>query len=125
MEISAQDQTKLLNDLKISALNMSGWLKFVGIVTIIGGIISALSIIGILIAWLPIWLGVLLWQAGSRASDAQLRNNPLELMIMLDKLRLYFVVQGILIIIIFGGMLIGLMALGFNLPSLIDLINQN
>ncbi len=125
MEISAQDQTKLLNDLKISALNMSGWLKFVGIVTIIGGIITALSIIGILMAWLPIWLGVLLWQAGSRASDAQLRNNPLELMIMLDKLRLYFVVQGILIIIIFGGMLIGLMALGFNLPSLIDLINQN
>ncbi|MGD9899319.1 MAG: DUF5362 family protein [Calditrichaceae bacterium] len=125
MEISAQDQTKLLNDLKISALNMSGWLKFVGIVTIIGGIIPALSIIGILIAWLPIWLGVLLWQAGSRASDAQLRNNPLELMIMLDKLRLYFVVQGILIIIIFGGLLIGLMALGFSLPSLFDLINQN
>ncbi|MFO7651171.1 MAG: DUF5362 family protein, partial [bacterium] len=51
---------------RTNARGLAGWLKFFGIVTIIAGALNALSLVGILWAWLPIWLGVLLVQAGSR-----------------------------------------------------------
>ena len=38
-----------------------GWMKFLGIVMVIAGIFTAITIVGIIIAWLPIWLGVLLF----------------------------------------------------------------
>jgi hypothetical protein len=47
-----------------------GWLKFLGVLSIIGGIVQALSIVGIIIAWLPIWMGVLMFQAGSSIDAA-------------------------------------------------------
>ena len=45
--------------------NAKGWMKFVGVLSIIYGVLVALSIIGILIAWLPIWIGILLFQSAS------------------------------------------------------------
>ena len=47
-----------------------GWLKFLGVLSIISGVASALSIVGILFAWLPIWMGVLMFQAGSSIESA-------------------------------------------------------
>ena len=75
---------------------MSGWLKFVGIVTILAAVPSALTIVGLVIAWLPIWLGILLVQAGTAAD----RGSQDELLRMIEKLRTYFMVQGILIIVL-------------------------
>jgi len=57
------ESTNIVQDLQNSALKMTGWLKFVGIVTIVSGALAALSVIGIVFAWIPIWLGVLLMQA--------------------------------------------------------------
>jgi hypothetical protein len=37
-----------------------GWLKFLGVISIIQGVLTAFSIVGILICWIPIWLGILL-----------------------------------------------------------------
>lgn len=99
-----QDVVKRIKDI---SFRMNGWLKFVGIMLIIGGAISALSIVGIIVAWVPIWLGVLLLQAGGKASNAQLTDNPMELVLMMDKLRLFFIILGIMIIVelvlVFGG----------------------
>ena len=50
--------------------NAKGWLKFLGILAIINGALTALSIVGVLIAWLPIWMGVLAVQASGRYRDA-------------------------------------------------------
>lgn len=33
------------------------WLKFLGVLSIIGGVLSALTIVGIFVASLPIWIG--------------------------------------------------------------------
>ncbi|MGP1345926.1 MAG: DUF5362 family protein [Phycisphaerales bacterium] len=46
-------------------VDTSGWLKFIGVLAIINGVLTALTIFGIVIAWLPIWIGVLLYKAGS------------------------------------------------------------
>ncbi len=76
-----------------------GWIKFVGIVNIVMGALTALSIIGILWAWIPIWIGVLLMQAGGAIERAQMTGDESALRQSLDKLRVYFVIQGVLIII--------------------------
>jgi hypothetical protein len=105
----------ILSQIQQVSNGMTGWLKFLGIVNIVSGALSVLSLWGILIAWLPIWLGILLLQAANRISNARFANNQGELVQMMDKLRLYFVIQGVLIIvsvvlgiiaaIIFGGLI--------------------
>ena len=105
----------ILSQIQQVCNGMTGWLKFLGIVNIVSGALSVLSLWGILIAWLPIWLGVLLLQAANRITNARFTNNQGDLVQMMDKLRLYFVIQGVLIIvsvvlgiiavIIFGGLI--------------------
>lgn len=77
------------------ARSMSGWLRFIGVVTIGAAVPSVLSIVGIIFAWLPIWLGILLFQAGNAAR----RGTDEDVVRMLEKLRLYFIVQSVVIII--------------------------
>jgi hypothetical protein len=120
MESAAIDQSSVIDELKLMARKMTGWLKFLGILTIFFGVLSAITIIGIVFAWIPIWLGVLLIQAGARASNAQISNNPKELVIMLDKLRLYFVIQGIMLIITLGMAILGIISFGASIPFIMD-----
>lgn len=76
-----------------------GWMKLLGIVMIINGVVIAISIVGIIVAWLPIWLGVLLFQAASASEGAQFTGNKQQLIEALTKLKLYFVINGILMVI--------------------------
>src|SRR5690606_20838927 len=46
------------------------WMKLLAVMMIITGALQVLTIIGILWAWLPIWLGVLLFQSASAAEQA-------------------------------------------------------
>ncbi|MEO0081723.1 MAG: DUF5362 domain-containing protein [candidate division WOR-3 bacterium] len=115
------NQQQLLANIR----GMKGWLKFIGILTLIMGILQALSLIGILWAWLPIWMGIILTQAGSRAQEYAERNDPAALTGLTSKLRTYFVIQGVLLIVslclaVLGGILaivLGLFAGG--LPELL------
>lgn len=95
-----------------------GWLKFIGVLLIIYGIITALTIVGIIIAWLPIWMGVLLFQAGSRADTAALTKDSSQLVPMMDKLRVYFMIQGVLILIVLVALVIGFIVSGGALFSI-------
>ena len=63
--------------LLVPAYESKGWLKLLGAVAIIIGGIHALSIIGIVIAWLYIWVGILLWQAGERAVEGAVAEDDL------------------------------------------------
>lgn len=89
-----------------------GWMKLIGVMMILYGALVALSIIGIIVAWLPIWMGILLFQAASAAEEAQLNESPDELLNALTRLKTYFTIMGILTLIgllfsligLFGGM---------------------
>ena len=91
---------------------MTGWLKFLGIVYIISGALTAITIVGIIIAWLPIWLGILLIQASNKITNARFANSEGELVGMTEKLRLYFIIQGVLIIVYLAFALIGIIFFG-------------
>lgn len=75
------------------------WMKILGVLSIIGGIMTAITIVGIIIAWLPIWLGVLLFQAGSMAKKAKDENKPEHLSGMMKKLKMFFLIAAITFIV--------------------------
>ncbi|MGY6519992.1 MAG: DUF5362 family protein [Lysobacteraceae bacterium] len=75
------------------------WMKLLGVVWIIMGALQALTIIGILWAWIPIWLGVLTFQAASAAEQAMTTDDPVAATRATDKLRVFFLIQGILLLI--------------------------
>lgn len=109
-----------MDAIKQTAASMSGWLKFLGIINIIWGAFSAISIVGIIFAWLPIWLGVVLLQAASSATHANLSNDPNDLAEMMSKLRMYFIIQGVLIIVGMAAVVIGIIVFGAMFPHIMD-----
>jgi len=110
---------------------MSRWLKFLGIVQIVVGILQALTIFGILWAWLPIWMGVILNGAGNRAQTYVEKGEEQALVDFTSKLKLYFVINGIMMIISLTAIAISLMVIAIlaavgvlSLPSLIESLNS-
>lgn len=92
-----------------------GWMKLLGILSIIGGALQALTIVGIVIAWLPIWIGVLLTQAASRGDEFVTKASPADLVEYHAKLKTIFTILGIVAIIALVGLgvalIIGLIVL--------------
>ncbi len=86
-------------DIYESASKGTGWVKFFGIVNIIVGILEAITIIGVLIAWIPLWIGITALQAASSAEKAGLSKSESDLIQYHSKIRFLFQLIGILIIL--------------------------
>jgi len=84
----------------------SGWMKFLAVLMFIYGGFCVLTITGILFAWIPIWLGVVLWGVASRATQASYSGSESDLAIALDKVRFFFKLYGILFIV---GFVVGIL----------------
>ncbi|WP_430387484.1 DUF5362 domain-containing protein [Dyella sp. 20L07] len=91
--------TPSIQDLCQPLASGKGWMKFVGVVFIIQGALTAITIVGIIFAWLPIWIGVLLMQSANAIERAQQSGDATALKESLAKLRTYFVIQGVLILV--------------------------
>jgi len=100
-------QGDLVREFTLPIYQSRGWLRLIGILSIIGGVGQALTIVGILFAWLPIWMGVLLMQAASGAQNAQLTGQKYELIRSLGSLKTFFVLNGVLVLI---GIIFALLA---------------
>lgn len=72
-----------------------GWMKFLAILLIISGVLVAISIVGLIIAWLPIWIGVLLYQSADRAQTAYEGGSEGHAVESLSKLKTIFIIYGI------------------------------
>lgn len=105
----SEDGTRIAQ-LAMPLYGAKGWMKFLGVLTIIYGVFAALSIVGLLIAWLPIWIGVLLYQAANATEAAVHAQDAAALTRALEKLRTYFVIMGVLtllglILMLLGGVM--------------------
>jgi hypothetical protein len=88
----------------------SGWLKFIGVMSIVSGALYALSCYGIVVAWLPIWIGVLVVQGADRLRiGADMGDHAMQAA-GAQKLKLAITIWGILMII--GLVLTVLMIVG-------------
>ena len=56
----------------------AGWIRLLGIAAIIQGILFCLTVVGLVVAWLPIWLGLLLTRTGRRLGDYQKGNLEVD-----------------------------------------------
>src|SRR5690606_41502217 len=74
------------------------WMQLLGVMMIISGGLQVLSIIGLLWAWVPIWLGVLLFQAAGAAAEASASGDAAAAARATAKLRLCFMIHGILML---------------------------
>lgn len=92
-------ERQTIQQLSMPIYQARGWLKLLGVLSIISGVASALSIIGILFAWLPIWMGVLMFQAGSSIESASQLGDKFAFLRSLGNLKTYFVLQGVLALI--------------------------
>ena len=110
-------ENQMVQQLSMPIYQARGWLKFLGILSIISGVGSALSIVGILFAWLPIWMGVLMFQAGSSIESAGQFGDKFAFLRSMGNLKTYFVLQGVLTLlgIIFA---VTMICITFVLPLL-------
>lgn len=76
-----------------------GWMKFVGLAEIVSGLGLALTVMGLLVAWLPVWMGVVLFKAAGNTRRAVEDSDPAALGKALDQLRTFFVLGGIQVIL--------------------------
>ncbi|MCX7835532.1 MAG: DUF5362 domain-containing protein [bacterium] len=98
------------------------WAKFLGVLLIIEGIMVAFSIWGLLFAWLPIWLGVLLYQAGNHAELVAFLRNKEQVLLYLDKMRLFLKISGIFTILMICMAILFIVIAG---SAFLALLNSN
>jgi hypothetical protein len=88
------------------------WMQLVGVMLIIGGLFTALSIVGILICWIPIWAGVSLMQAAGSVEQAYITGDDAAAAMAMQRLKTYFTIFGVLtlvyILIAVFGLLVGI-----------------
>jgi hypothetical protein len=127
----AHQDTRAVQELSMPIYQAKGWLKFLGVLSIIGGVVQALSIAGIIVAWLPIWMGVLMLQAGSAIDAAGKIGDRFAFLKSLNSLKTYFVIQGVLallgILFAVGALcvLVVLPLLGITLVPWQQILNNN
>lgn len=84
-----------LPGLAVPLYRARGWMKFVGVAEIVSGVGLALTVMGLLVAWLPVWMGVVLFKAAGHTRRAVEESDPASLRAALDQLRTFFVLGGI------------------------------
>ncbi|MBN2182585.1 MAG: DUF5362 domain-containing protein [Sedimentisphaerales bacterium] len=99
MNGGTSERVGLVQQISYPIFGCKGWMKLLGVMFIIGGVLYALTLIGIIIAWLPIWQGVLLLQAAGAAENARHTGSEHELIRSLSKIRTYFAIMGVLTLI--------------------------
>ena len=106
---------ELLRDMVEPLYRGKFWMQLTGVMLILSGILTALSIVGLIVAWIPIWAGWVLMQAAGAAGRVFESGDARDMKFALGKLKTYFTIFGVLILIYLllavGGMLFGAVGL--------------
>ena len=93
------NEESTIREVSLPLYGSKGWIKFLGILMIIYGALVALSIVGIIIAWLPIWLGILLVRTADSMNQAHLAGDKMAMIKAQNSLSTYFTIYGVLALI--------------------------
>lgn len=123
-------EQKVVRSISRSLADGAGWMKFLGVLSIIAGVSQVLSIVGLISGGLQIWMGILLFQAASSTEQARATGDAYALHSALSNVKTFFMINGILALI---GILLLCAALCFLvllpmlgvIPFLIDPGNFN
>ncbi len=87
--------SRLVQELSTPIFQSRGWLKFLGVLFILGGIPSIFVLVGII----QIWMGIVLFQAGSSIEAANAAGDKTAFLKSMGNLKTFIVVQGVLALI--------------------------
>ena len=93
------DEINFIKEISGVLYNNKIWFRILAVTSVMAGVTFAISIIGIVIAWLPIWMGILLYQITGSIEEAYLEGKKSALVASLSKLGTYFKIMGALTII--------------------------
>jgi len=99
METSDQVQEKIVQQVSAPLYSAKGWMKLIGILLIVVGVVYALSIVGIIFAWIPIWLGILVTGAANKIDLAHKSGDKYSFIEAQKKIGLYFTIYGVITLI--------------------------
>lgn len=85
------------------------WLQLVGVMLIIGGLMTALTIFGIIICWIPIWAGISLMQAAGSIDQAYSSGSTEAAGMAMRRLKTYFTIFGVLTLVYIVLAILGVM----------------
>lgn len=115
MEMNAANPATTIREVGLPIYQSKGWLKFLGVLSILQGIMAAITLVGLIIAWLPIWIGVVLYQSANSIEAAHVSGNKAHLVQALGKLKLYFTIQGIMTLIMLAFMVFSVFISGLGM----------
>jgi Zn-dependent protease len=78
------------------------WMRFAAVLTIAAGALTALTVIGIIVAWIPILAGIALYQAASGIEAAVTTGGGDNLIGAFSKLRTYFKLTAVMRVLLLG-----------------------
>ena len=104
---------------RLSAIIATGsvWMKLLAITMFLLGLLLTISIVGLLIAWLPLWQGINLCGAANRAKQAVYTGSEHDLIQALDKIRRSFTI-GFFLIVALGIFYLVLTAVGMMMGGM-------
>ena len=88
---------------------MGGWLKLLGVAKIIQGAFMVMTIFGAILGAVTIWEGLLLNRASNGSREVTAGNIEALGKRTLKPLKIYFIIQGVIIILVFGGFILGIL----------------
>ena len=97
-------ESEFIREASMPLYQARGWLKFLAVLLILGGIPSVLGLIGVI----PIWQGVLLWQAASSMEMAATTGQKFAYLSGMSNIKTFFILNGVLMLI---GVVIAVIAL--------------
>lgn len=92
-------EQKVVRGLSKSLADGAGWMKFLGVLSILAGVSQVLSIVGLLSGGIQIWMGVLLFQAASSVEQARATGDAYALSSALGNVKTFFMLNGIFALI--------------------------
>lgn len=90
---------ELIQSVSSPLYSARGWIKLLAVVALIYGVLMAISIVGLLVAWLPIWLGVLLWQSTGALEQAYLAGDTERFIYAQKKIATWFTITGVVLLL--------------------------
>ena len=114
------EEKDLVQEVSLPIFQSKGWMKFLGVMLIIDGVISIFTVVGILWCWLLIWLGVLIFKAASFIEVAQLNGDKVQLVESLKRIKTFFVINGVLLLVGLIFMAIMMIIAGGSMMSLMN-----
>ncbi len=111
-----------IKEISLPLFETKGWIRFLGVMSILGAILVLITTlgIGIVYAWLPIWIGIILFQAAGSMEEAYRNGDKYQLVSANKKIKTYFIIQGVttLIGLVFGAISIFVAGTGVFLGAL-------